>query len=880
MLTFASHFKTMLALFRYLAIRALGIFATMFFGIFLTVVLMNQSSFIDEAVYQEASKAALSYVPSTYDPTQFKSQQERNQLIDGITNELANRAGLNLPYWPRQLRWTWSILTFHWPDVKGVMTTEKETFRTFSAQNVPFDIRYKSWVIVAQHFPNTLLIMGVAYAIIFSFGIPFALRLSRRYNHWLDRVTTSLAPSSSIPSWAYGILLVSIFAIQLHWLPYNGKYDLLPPDSRWGYIPIVGRHMVMPVTAVILSMFFQIVYSWRTYFMLYTQEDYVELAIAKGVPARTLELRYILRPTLPYILTSFALTLTSFWQMTTALEYFFNWPGIGWMYFKSLLTNDLIVSLGTVVIFAYAIGAVTLILDLLYIAIDPRLRFNITSQPSFQSRLASTRKGWHRHTFNSKIRFRLPRVDPREWVHSLREWYALSARPFLRELRHYPAALISLTVIGVFSVASVYAMIVFPYNELDHLWNPGLSQYITRPALAGPLWYNWFLKHDLPENIILDTRTTPALKKSVATAIGNSITITYTFTVPDGDFPKDILLYFHSKYDEKTPFTSVTWITPDHREFKLKNASVLNGVSYNFSKNIPRHYLDDRYHSEQSIVSKGGEPAHKALFTDPISVELKPVPGTYMLRLDAVTFEPDSDVDVEFILLGQVYGWAGTDHLRRELSIGLLWGLPIALSIGLLGALTTSLLAMLIAASGAWVGGWLDTLIQRITEANMILPILAVGVLLSTYYHISIWMVLLIAILLNAFGNTTRSYRAAFLQVKESPYIEAARAYGASDLRIIMKYLIPRIFPVIIPQVVTLIPGYVFLEATLAIFGVSTPYAPTWGRIIFDALGQGALHGYYFWVLEPVGLLLITSLAFAMLGYTLDRILNPRLRIG
>jgi peptide/nickel transport system permease protein len=80
--------------------------------------------------------------------------------------------------------------------------------------------------------------------------------------------------------------------------------------------------------------------------------------------------------------------------------------------------------------------------------------------------------------------------------------------------------------------------------------------------------------------------------------------------------------------------------------------------------------------------------------------------------------------------------------------------------------------------------------------------------------------------------------------------------------------------------VVTLIPGYVFLEATLAIFGVSAPYAPTWGRIIFDALSQGALHGYYYWVLEPICLLLITSLAFAMLGFTLDRILNPRLRMG
>jgi peptide/nickel transport system permease protein len=204
--------------------------------------------------------------------------------------------------------------------------------------------------------------------------------------------------------------------------------------------------------------------------------------------------------------------------------------------------------------------------------------------------------------------------------------------------------------------------------------------------------------------------------------------------------------------------------------------------------------------------------------------------------------------------------------------------MPVALGVGMLGALTTSLFAMLIAASSAWIGGWVDGLSQRITEINMMLPILAIGVLLAKYFHVSIWVVLSIAILLNSFGGTTRAYRAAFLQVKESPYIEAARAYGASDLRIIVQYMIPRIFPVMIPQVVMLIPGYVFLEATLAIFGISTPYAPTWGRIIYDAIKQGALRGDYFWILEPIGLLLVTSLAFAMLGFTLDRVLNPRLR--
>jgi peptide/nickel transport system permease protein len=134
-------------------------------------------------------------------------------------------------------------------------------------------------------------------------------------------------------------------------------------------------------------------------------------------------------------------------------------------------------------------------------------------------------------------------------------------------------------------------------------------------------------------------------------------------------------------------------------------------------------------------------------------------------------------------------------------------------------------------------------------------------------------------VLLSIFGAGIKTYRAVFLQVKESPYIEAARAYGASSPRIIFQYLVPRMIPLLIPQLVILIPSYVFLEASLAVLGLGDPVLPTWGKVINDAQSNGALYqGLYYWVLEPAVLLMITGLAFALLGFALDRIFNPKLR--
>jgi peptide/nickel transport system permease protein len=186
---------------------------------------------------------------------------------------------------------------------------------------------------------------------------------------------------------------------------------------------------------------------------------------------------------------------------------------------------------------------------------------------------------------------------------------------------------------------------------------------------------------------------------------------------------------------------------------------------------------------------------------------------------------------------------------------------------------------MIIAGVGTWFGGWVDGLIQRITEVNLILPALPILIMVGTFYSRSIWLMLGVLILLYIFGGGIKTYRAIFIQVKESPYIEAAQAYGASDARLIFRYLIPRIIPTLLPNLVTLIPGFVFTEAALALLGLGDPILPTWGKVIYDAYDFGALyHGHYYWMLEPSILLMITGLAFSLLGFSLDRVFNPRLR--
>jgi peptide/nickel transport system permease protein len=285
-----------------------------------------------------------------------------------------------------------------------------------------------------------------------------------------------------------------------------------------------------------------------------------------------------------------------------------------------------------------------------------------------------------------------------------------------------------------------------------------------------------------------------------------------------------------------------------------------------------------RFSQDQRLQQrlKGADPM-QALFQDPKTGQI--LKGQYQVQVLGTTFEKGSDINAEFVFQGSVFGLAGTDQQRRDLMIPLLWGAPVALIFGLVASLGTLLLTMIIAAIGTWYGGWVDELIQRITEVNLVLPFLSILVMIGTFYSRSLWVILTATVLLSIFTGSIKSYRAIFMQVKESMYIEAARAYGASDLRIIFQYLIPRMIPLLIPAMVSSVPSFIFLEASLAVLGLGDPTLPTWGKMINDADTNGALYkGYYYWIMEPAVLLMITGFGFAMLGFALDRVFNPRLR--
>jgi len=438
----------------------------------------------------------------------------------------------------------------------------------------------------------------------------------------------------------------------------------------------------------------------------------------------------------------------------------------------------------------------------------------------------------------------------------------------LKEIFRYPTVIAGVLIILALVGIAIYTVFAIPYAEAISLWRGSEADWYQNPKNAAPVWVNWFRADKLPETIRITTNDPAVTKTEKPAGEGKAIAYTIPVTYEFDDFPDDVSIYFTSKYTQKPPFVGLSWVSPEGKEIRLVNFSISNKYTY-------------RANQDQKLTRKlGGVVASQGLFADPQDKDsTEPVKGTYQLKIDGVTFDPSADFSAELVVYGKLAGWAGTDHLRRDLGVALLWGTPIALMFGLLAAVGTSLSQLVIAGVSTWYGGGVDTLIQRITEINLVLPFLPLLIMIGTFYSHSIFVILSAVILLSIFGQGIKTFRAVFLQVKESPYIEAARSYGASSPRIVFVYMIPRLIPLLIPQFIVLIPTYVFLEASLAILGLGDPTLPTWGKIIQDSQANGALfQGWYYWVLEPSVLLMITGLAFSVVGYGLDRVFNPRLR--
>ncbi len=433
-----------------------------------------------------------------------------------------------------------------------------------------------------------------------------------------------------------------------------------------------------------------------------------------------------------------------------------------------------------------------------------------------------------------------------------------------QQLRRYPSALVGVAIIALLLLLAAYSLVAIPYQQALSLWRGG-DHWQQHPINARPVWVNWFRSSKLPATQRVTVQSPAAAERFVG---GQHLQLLLPLDYPYQEFPAELNLFLQTEAGAQQPFVRLTWHRPDGQEIPLGARRIRANERISISQDMQ---LERRL---------GGLPQVELLADTTVTGKRRALPGQYQLEIEAILFSDDGTLDATLVSYGRVHGIAGTDHQRRDLVVALLWGTPVALAFGLIAAVGTTLTTLVIAAVGVWFGGWIDALIQRITEVNMILPVLPILVMVGTLYSTSIWLMLSVVVLLGIFSAGIKMYRAMLLPIREAPYIEAARAYGVGSWRMVMRYMIPRILPVLIPNFVTLIPSFVFLEASLAVLGLGDPVLPTWGKVMNDAQTQSALyHGYYYWVLGPAFLLMLTGLGFAMLGFALDRVFNPRLRM-
>lgn len=217
----------------------------------------------------------------------------------------------------------------------------------------------------------------------------------------------------------------------------------------------------------------------------------------------------------------------------------------------------------------------------------------------------------------------------------------------------------------------------------------------------------------------------------------------------------------------------------------------------------------------------------------------------------------------------------GSDELGRDLFTRVWWGARISLFIGITAATIDMLIGILWGSIAAYVGGRTEELMMRICDILHAIPYLLVVILLTVIRGSGI-VTILIAMTLTGWINMARICRSQILQLKQNDYVTAARAIGASPIRILFRHLIPNAMGPIIAAMTLTIPTAIFTEAFLSFLGLGIQ-APTasWGVLVND--GVSAMRYYPWRLFFPALMITLTMLSFNLLGNALRDSLDPRL---
>ena len=452
---------------------------------------------------------------------------------------------------------------------------------------------------------------------------------------------------------------------------------------------------------------------------------------------------------------------------------------------------------------------------------------------------------------------------------------SISPQEIKQEFLKSKMGIAGITILGILISISIIAIVAIPVETFQEWNNPG--KWILYPKVAIPIWVNFLNIEKIPEHKILENPNIQSNSKGEVTLTSHQFGTNFNYD----DFPNDFIYVFSSEYTG-SPLLQMSVIRPDGIKLDLLSTS----LPHSNSKTIHSERI---FSTDESIKKNLSLQSDKFSFSlDRLSAEdivfsnaqtNKPLKGNYIFLIDTYSIESESTMlESKLIIGGKAFGIMGTDELRRDLAVGLLWGTPLALFIGLVVSIASVIAGLLYGVYAGFKGKKTDETMMRLNDVIYALPALPFLIILSVTISNSIFVMVGFLMIFGWVG-IAKVARSMSLQIKTRGYVEAANMMGQKDSKIVLKHILPQLLPYAFASIAISVPAAITTEAGLSFLGLGDPSFPTWGQILHDANTFGAAsRGLWWWIMPPGVMIAITGLAFVFIGNALDAIVNPKLK--
>ena len=343
---------------RTLAFKGLSLLAVLFVVLLLTVGVIGATG-VSDKILNAIMGERLRGIRQTLSRT-ITDPDELNIAMTKIEEGMIVAYGLNKPWYERMPSMLMRILQLD--------LGNSRTVQTYKGSILISDI-------ILERLPNTILIMVSVLILNFVLGLVIGVKAATSPGSILDRVISLYSSISfAVPTWWLGLLMILTFSFFYRIFPFGGMYSTPPPQGDIPRLLDLLWHATLPIITMTLALSGAWIYTTRSIVVTTAQEDFVNVARAKGLSEQLVMWRYIIRTAAPPLITNLTLSLAAYLGGAILTETVFSWPGMGLLYYNAISSVDEALILALTYVFTLIYVVCRFALEIFYVLLDPRVR--------------------------------------------------------------------------------------------------------------------------------------------------------------------------------------------------------------------------------------------------------------------------------------------------------------------------------------------------------------------------------------------------------------------------------------------------------------------------------------------------------------------------